>query len=742
MGTFSIESLITDLALILSLGAISTIIFKKLKQPVVLGYIVAGFLASPHFALLPSVVGEENIEFWAQIGIIVLLFSLGLEFSFKKLMNVGGSAVVTALIIVIGMTGVGFVTGKILDFSTINCLFLGGMLSMSSTTIIIKAFTDLNMRARRFVPGVFAVLIVEDLFAVVMMVILSSVAINNSVAGGEMLWSIVKLVFFLVIWFTVGVFVIPSIFNRIRRIMSDELMLVISMGLCFLMAVFSVNSGFSMALGAFLMGSILAGTSEAEHIEHVITPVKDLFGAVFFISVGMMVNPQIIAEYWQTIALLSIVVVVGMILFGTFGMLATGKSLKIAMESGFSLTQIGEFAFIIASLGMTLNVLEPTLYPIVVAVSVITTFFTPFFIKSAIPCYNFVEKHLPKRLSVLLEGYQKNADESDNGASRNMWAKVVKRYLLRLILYSVVVVAIIIVSKTYFIPYVQDVINSPWGTNLGVLITFFVMLPFLIAIISPVIKKAEHDELMSNGGAVSYVPAVVMFIMSVIVVIFFMTMLMHGLYSGEAAVLTALGLMIGIIILFAPIARKNLNNIEKHFMENMNQRENRRTGKGNRLVSDLHLAFMTVGTGCPFVGERLRNADIRRNYGMNVVSIQRGTVRHMVPSSEMRIFPGDILGVIGDDEQIQNILPVVEANAEPVSVAYDDVRFTHFALSENSVIVGKSLIEARLREDYSSLLVSVQRGADNFITPTPELIFAAGDIIWIVGDVNRLNELK
>ena len=381
--TLNIESLISDLALILVLGAIATILFKKLKQPVVLGYIVAGFIASPQFSLFPSVAGEANIEFWAQIGIIVLLFSLGLEFSFKKLLNVGGSAMVTALIIVIGMMGVGYIVGNLLGFHAIDSIFLGGMLSMSSTTIIIKALTDLNMRQRRFVPLVFAVLIVEDLFAVVMMVILSSIAINKTVESGEMVRSIIKLSFFLVMWFTVGVFIIPSVFKRFRRIISDELMLVISMGLCFLMAIFSVKSGFSMALGAFVMGSILAGTSEAERIERIIMPVKDLFGAVFFISVGMMVDPQVIVQHAGTITILSVVVIIGMILFGSFGMLATGQPLKIAMESGFCLTQIGEFSFIIATLGMTLGVLEPNIYPIIVAVSVITTFFTPFFIKSA-----------------------------------------------------------------------------------------------------------------------------------------------------------------------------------------------------------------------------------------------------------------------------------------------------------------------------------------------------------------------
>ena len=428
--TFNVEGLIRDLAFILILGAVTTLVFKWLKQPVVLGYIVAGFLASPHFEYLPSVSTEDNIEFWAQIGIVVLLFSLGLEFSFKKLVNAGGSAVVTALFIVCGMMGAGFAVGHVLGFSHINSLFLGGMLSMSSTTIIIKAFTDLNLRHRKFASLVFAVLIVEDLFAVLMMVILSSIAINNSVEGGEMLYSVSKLAFFLIIWFVVGVFVLPSLLNSQRRFLNSETLLIVSMGLCLGMAVFSVACGFSLALGAFVMGSILAGTSFAERIEKVTLPVKDLFGSVFFLSVGMMVNPHIIVEYWGPILFLSAVVIVGMIFFGTTGMLLTGQSLRVAIESGFSLTQIGEFAFIIASLGMSLGVLDPQIYPIVVAVSVVTTFTTPYFIRMAGPACDFVEAHLPKRLHFLIDRYTEDATTSAS-ATKQLWMSLFKRYLWR-----------------------------------------------------------------------------------------------------------------------------------------------------------------------------------------------------------------------------------------------------------------------------------------------------------------------
>ncbi len=742
MDAIQIESLITDLALILGLGAIATVIFKMLKQPVVLGYIVAGFIASPHFSFFPTVTQESNIEFWAQIGIIVLLFSLGLEFSFKKLLHVGGSALVTCFIIVTGMMGLGFVMGKLLNFSAINSIFLGGMLSMSSTTIIIKALSDLNMRQHRFVPLVLAVLIVEDLFAVVMMVILSSIAINNSVEGGEMLKSILQLSFFLIMWFTVGVFLIPSIFNRFRQFISDELMLVIAMGLCFIMAIFSVKSGFSMALGAFVMGSILAGTSEAERIERIITPVKDLFGAVFFISVGMMVDPAIIWQYAGTITTLSVVVIVGMIMFGTFGMLATGQPLKTAMQSGFCLTQIGEFSFIIATTGMSLGVLDKSIYPIIVAVSVITTFFTPFFIKSAQPSYNWVARHLPENWNRLLEGYSKNAVESESSETRALWKSVISRYLLRLVLYSVVMIALIFVMRSYLVPFLRSLIPGSWWRMASAVACFTIIAPFLYAIALPSIKRSELNKLIELSGKVSYVPFVVMTIVSLLLAMSFIMSILYGLYSSHTAVLSAIVLVAVIAFAFSPIMRRRVNHIEERFMHNVNERENRRTGKGNQLVSDLHLAYMHVGYGCPFVGKQLKHANLRSRYGVNLVNIQRGSVLYPVPTGEMHIFPGDTLGVIGNDEQIQQMLPLVEAKGEDHHAPQQPTaQFMHFALSQTSPLVGNTLVEARLREDYHSLLVAVQRGGD-YITPTPQHVFSPGDILWIVGDPATLSPLK
>ena len=740
MESLSIDSLISDLAFILILGAVVTILFKWIKQPVVLGYIVAGFLASPNFEPLPSVANEENIEFWAQIGIVVLLFTLGLEFSFKKLVNTGSSAIVTALIIVLGMMATGFIIGQVLGFTTINSLFLGGMLSMSSTTIIIKALTDLGLNQKKFATMVFAVLVVEDIFAVVMMVILSSIAVNNNVNGGEMLLSISKLVFFLVIWFLVGVAVLPSLLNRARRFLNSESLLIVSMGLCLGMAVFSVACGFSLALGAFVMGSILAGTSYAERIERVTMPIKDLFGAVFFISVGMMVQPSVIEQYWPSILLLSAVVIIGMITFGTFGMLATGQTLRIAIESGFSLTQIGEFAFIIASLGMSLGVLDPTIYPIVVAVSVITTFTTPYFIKMSGPFYNFVERHLPEKFRFLIDRYNQNATEAANKNSQ--WKTLIHQNIRRMLIYSIVLIAITLVSLKFFIPWLQTILPE-YYRGVGAVVTLFVMAPFLLALSLPARASREQRQQRELDNNQYLEPRVVLLIFRVIIVIGF---IVHIL---SAVINMTVGFSVGVaiaLLVFMFKSRKliaSMHGMERRFMSNLNERDLRRTGQNNSIVSDLHLAYIHVGNDSPLIGQRLGDSQIRANYGVNVSSITRGNNFIPVPTSKDRLFPGDVVGIIGTDTQIEQLLPVLEGSNEveetPKANA-SDYTITNIELSERSPLIGKSIAQADVRGKYSTLILAVERDGQ-FIADLASAHFCKGDKIYLFAPKSALKTL-
>ena len=737
----NVESLILDLAFILLLGAVVTVLFKWIKQPVVLGYIVAGFLASPQFTYLPSVASDANIHFWAEIGIVVLLFSLGLEFSFKKLVNSGGSAVVTALIIVVGMMVAGYVVGYAMGFSSINCLFLGGMLSMSSTTIIIKAFTDLGLRQKKFASQVLAVLIVEDLFAVVMMVILSSIAAGNSVEGIELVYSVAKLVFFLVIWFLVGTYVLPSAFKSVSRFLNSETLLIVSMGLCLGMAVFSVYCGFSLALGAFVMGSILAGTSYAERIEHVVTPVKDLFGAVFFISVGMMVNPAVIANYWPSILLLSAVVIVGMIVFGTFGMLVTGQTLRVAIRSGFSLTQIGEFAFIIATLGMSLGVLDASLYPIIVAVSVLTTFTTPMFIKMSLPVCEFVERHLPGRLRFLIDRYQKNVSQ-EQASTALSWFELIKKSLARTMLYAIVLVAITIVARQYLLGWLDRVI-SDWSHALTLTITLAAMAPFLMALVSPLARVLSALKKGDKQAGVKLTTAgIVMAIFSFIIALFFASATIIWLYSMTAALSVGLSAVLLIVMIFSSRVRRRMAGIETRFLDNLNERELSRRGTNNTIVHDLHLAYMTLGSGSEFLGQRLCETKLRDRYGVNVVSLQRSSGELFpMPPANIRLFPGDVLGVIGVDEQLESLLPAVEASNAEANPASSDYTLFSVRLDANSPLVGKTPRTSRLRNNYDAVVLAVERG-EEFFDQNPDLQFNADDILWLYGDRHRLQSLK
>ena len=734
------NGLIADLALILLLGAVVTLLFKKLKQPVVLGYILAGFLASPNFTYLPTISNMENIEFWADLGIVVLMFTLGLEFSFRKLMNAGSSAIITALIIITGMTFAGFGVGKILHLNSINCIFLGGMISMSSTTIILKTLTDLGMRHKKFASLVLAVLIIEDLFAVLMLVLLSSIAVGN-VEGKELLFSIGKLVFFLIIWFLVGVYVLPSFLSKVKSFLNDETMLVVAMGLCFSMAVFSVICGFSLELGAFVMGSILAGTMAAERMEKVVKPVKDLFGAVFFISVGMMVDPSVLVDYWWEILILAVVVIVGMIFFGTIGMLVTGQTLRVAVESGFTLTQVGEFSFIIASLGMSLGVLQHSIYPIIVAVSVITIFTTPYFVKLSQPAYRFIESKLPENLSFLIDRYSKQV--VDTNSTKQLWKDILSRYLSRMLIFSVILIAIILVSRQFLFPLLERYMND-WGRFLSTVITLTAMLPFLFALSFSSLKPDEKMKLHASASFYD-VPLVALRIIRYFVALMFIVYLLTLAYDATVAWIAGVICLAVIIIFASQKISARYNTIEKKFIDNLNIRENTRSGVNNKLIDDLHIAYIEVGAYCPFVGDKLKDSGLRNEYGISVASIQRGERTMPLPSIDARIFPGDVLGVIGNDEQIKRLNDDIERDEKAyksLEVFSSDVELRSLTLNSTSPVINIPLGQTDIRKDFYCMIVKVQRGEDIFEQPDADTVLKEGDIVWVVGDPERMELMK
>ena len=733
------NGLIADLAWILLLGALVTLLFKKLKQPVVLGYILAGFLASPKFEYLPSISNLDNITFWADLGIVVLMFSIGLEFSFRKLMKSGSSSVVTALIIITGMTFAGFGVGYILHLNMINRIFLGGMISMSSTTIIMKALGDLGLRQKKFAQLVLAVLIIEDLFAVLMLVLLSSMAMGD-VKGMELLFSIGKLAFFLIIWFVVGMYIFPTFFNKARAYLNDETLLIVAMALCFSMAVFSVACGFSLELGAFVMGSILAGTMAAERMDRVIAPVKNLFGSVFFISVGMMVDPGVLVTYWWQILLLACVVIAGMILFGTLGMLATGQTLRVAIESGFTLTQVGEFSFIIASLGMSLGVLNESLYPIIVAVSVLTIFTTPYFIKMADPAATWVEKHLPGSLTFLIERYSRQT--YDTNETRRLWRAVLGRYAWRIVLYSVILLAEIMVSRMFLFPFAERLLPKA-GHLVATVLTVIAMLPFLVALCFSSTHPTEKMKLHQTAAFYD-VPLLAMRIIRYLVTLFFIVYFITVTYSSLVGWLVGVACFALILVFASSRLLKRYSKMESKFISNLNMRENMRMGVGNDLVDDMHQAFIEIDNNCPFVGDKLKDSGLRSDYGVSVSSISRGDDYMPLPSPEARIFPGDVLGVIGNDEQLRKLNEDLDAATKAgimLNIKQNPVDLTSIKLEADSPIAGVPLKDTDILHDYYSMIVKIKRG-DDFIQPLPDVSLQPGDVVWVVGDPEFADRMK
>lgn len=736
----SSNGLIGDLALILLLGAIVTLLFKKLRQPVVLGYILAGFLASPKFTYLPSISNLENIDVWAELGIVILMFTLGLEFSFKKLINSGTSAILTAFIIITGMTFAGFGVGRLLDFDFTNSIFLGGMLSMSSTTIILKSFTDLGIKQKKFASLVLSVLIIEDLFAVLMLVILSSLAVGE-VQGTELAFSIGKLMFYLILWYVVGVWFIPTFFDKCRGYMNAETLLVVSMGICFGMAVLSTLCGFSLELGSFIAGSIIAGTVMAERIEHVVQPVKDLFGSVFFISVGMMVDPGVIAEYWGIILLLAVVVIVGMIIFGTLGMLLTGQSLKVAMESGFSLTQIGEFSFIIASLGMSLGVLAESLYPIIVAVSVITIFTTPYFIKMAVPAYNMVEKRLPRPLRFLIDRYSQQT--TDTGETGKLWRGILLRYVWRIILFSVLIIGVIMLSRIFLFPLLES-INTEWGHFIATILTLAAMSPFLVMLSFSATKPSERVKLQAAGGY-SDIPLMAMRIIRYLIGINFVIYFISMTYAMKVAIIVGAAFLIFYIVMASSKLHARYARMEKKFLGNLNEREDTRTGRNNVVTGDLHLAYIEVDAATPFVGDRIVDSGLRRDYGVSISSIQRGLQSLPLPDKDTRILPGDVLGIIGTDDQIQHFNADIERYkkaAQELPVSNTRTELQSVVLTDRSPLIGKKLAQGDIRRKYHAMLLRVISHNGEEEQLKPDMVFSPGDTLWLVGDPEFIPKLK
>ncbi len=740
--------LIADLALILICAGVMTLIFKKLKQPLVLGYIVAGFIASPHFSLTPSVMDTASIHVWSDIGVIFLLFALGLEFSFKKIVKVGGPAIITALTIIFGMLFLGFMVGSAFGWGKMDALFLGGMICMSSTTIIYKAFEDLGLSKKKFAGLVMSVLILEDILAVVLMVVLSTVAVSSNFEGGELVRSILKLVFFLVLWLVVGIYLIPLILKKTRSLMNDETLLVASLGLCFMMVVIAAKTGFSAAFGAFIMGSILAETLEAEHIERLVKPVKDLFGAIFFVSVGMMVDPAMIGQYWLPILIITLTVIIGQATFATIGVLLSGQPLKTAVQSGFSLTQIGEFSFIIASLGVALGVTSNFLYPIVVAVSVITIFLTPYMIRLADPAYDLLYNHLPERARTFLDNYAQSADPRSSKDSP--WRKYLGAIVKMVIIYGILCIAICAIGFSTLLPLAEKWIPGIWSHIVTAAVILIALAPFLRAIMIKKNKSEEFQTLWESDRA-NRAPLIASIVIRFLIAAGFVFYVLARLF--HISILFIAVLVVGLIVLmvFSRWTRQYSRRIEQTFLSNLNSRDRQAELLGEKkpeyasrlLDKDLHLADFDVPAEVDWAGKELRELNFGQRYGVHVVSILRGARRINIPKATTRLFPQDRIQVIGTDKELEAFGAALIKHKEDSPETWSDSEMVlrRLSLAEGSPFVGKNLHDSGIRNQYHCLVAGIEKPDGNLHIPDATMPLEAGDVLWLVGEHDDLETL-
>lgn len=721
-------------------AAFVTFVFKRLKQPTVLGYIIAGLLVGPHFSFFPSVTDSKNIEVWAEIGVIFLLFTLGLEFSFKKLMKVGGAASVTAIIEVVVMLLLGYVTGTALGWPLMDSIFLGGVLSISSTTIIIRAFDELGLKGNKFVSLVFGILVVEDLVAIVLLVLLSTLAVSRQFVGIDMLFSIVKLAFFLILWVVSGIFFLPSLLRKARNFMNDEILLITSVALCILMVILATRVGFSPALGAFIMGSILAETTLGGKIEHLTKSVKELFGAVFFVSVGMLIDPKMLVVYIWPILLIILITIIGKVASTTIGALLSGQPLKPSVQAGMSLAQIGEFSFIIATLGVTLKVTSAFLYPIAVAVSAITTFTTPYMIKYAVPFYEWLNSRLPQNLTRAIDRYSTGTEHIKVSSD---WKLVIRSYLMQIVIYTVIILSIVVLVPPYIVAAGSNTTDS-FINIFTVIVILLAISPFLWAL---AIRKIQPEATSRLQQDIRYKGALVLLKgLRYLIALMLLEYLVNSLLSFYVAI-AILGLVILLIVINYKKLQLIYESIESRFIVNFRDKEETESKENGTLLApwDAHITNFTLTADFTGIGKTLMELRFRETLGINIVMIKRGGHTMSVPDRNEHVYPGDVLYIIGTDDQVEAFKKYLEHNSKQLisgSGIERDISLHHVEVTEESELAGKTIKESAIRERTKGLIVGIERGGERMLNPESSVILQPHDLLWIVGNKKRILLLR
>ncbi len=737
-----LPDLIRDLGVILVTAAVVTLLFKKLKQPVVLGYLIAGFFLGPHFPYFVTVKDVHSVQIWAEIGVIFLLFGLGLEFSFKKLSRVGKSAGITAFTEAPFMFLLGFLTGKIFGWNNFDCLYVAGALCISSTTIIVRTFEELSLKGKKFVSLVLGVLVFEDLIAILLLVLFTTGAATNTFSSSALFASILKLAFFLTLWFLIGIYLIPWAFSKIRNLLTTETTIVISLGLCLLMVIIVSSVGFSAPLGAFIMGSILAETKEGKNIEHLLNPIKDLFSAVFFVSVGMMIDPHSIAEHISTILLISLIFMCGKVFSISIGAILSGQSLKTSLFTGMSLAQIGEFSFIIATLGMTLKMTSDFLYPVIVAVSALTSFTTPYFVRFSPTLYQWINRHLPRGMQNRLNDYQiAMNNKSEIGLFGLLW----KAYGMRILLNLTLVVAIVRLTEKYLmtslLKFLPDLELLP---GIGAIMAIVLSAPFLWAII-----YGSHSQAsIQTSQHASKLNSLLVGVTTLRIILGILLIL--GIISHFSTIKGSFFIALLFIAFFMVVFRKSIapfyHSIENRFIYNLNakERDELKLLKIKPVLApwDAVMSEFIVSPHSSIIGMTLKQSALKEKLGVTIALIERGERQIMAPGRDEILMSHDHLDLIGTDAELEEAKIIIEATnyQSPEHETFSDFGLDNIMLSETSRYIHKSIRECGLREDIDGLIVGVERDQKRFLNPDSAMVLRPGDLLWVVADTKKLKQ--
>jgi len=735
-----IPSIFNDLALILIVAVVTTLIFKWLKQPVVLGYIVAGIITGPHILDFITVDSTDNIKLWGEFGVVFLLFALGLEFNLKKLHKVGGTGAITVLSELVIMFSAGFLAGYFMGWKTMDSIFLGSMITISSTTIVIKAFDELGFRKHKFSNVVFGVLIVEDVVAVLQLVVLSTIVIGAGFSGEQLMSTFSTLLMFIVFFFILGIYIIPGFLKMTRKIISEENLLLIATGLCFGMVVLTDKFGYSSALGAFLMGVILAETLESEKIHHLISPLKHLFVAVFFVSVGMLVNFSVIASNIFPILIITMLVLFVKTFSATLGVFISGQSLKTAIQSGLSLGQIGEFSFIIATLGLNAGVIDAMLYPIIVSVSVITTFITPYSTKIAEPLYESIYKILPLRWKNAVERQPK--EHKPQSLYKIYITKSIVKYIFSTLIYVTLLSFIIFLSIYVLEPFIERFMSLYWSQIISFSVALLAMFPVLWVLIAEKLSFRDSFRKIWRKNTIDKIILVSLILLRILIITFFIAFLVIYYFHFKIGIVT---MVVVILTLFIILSQKQINNyfkIEERFFQNMNQKPSiPELSIPEDLSKNLRTETLTVSDCSEVVGKTLAELNCCEQYGVNVISIIHGLSRFDLPSGEDHLFPHDKLVVIGEEEQLSAFKDIIEKE-DDFPLKQTKMNLYHVSLSPHSSLIGKTKEEIGFRKKYNCILICISRKQKYLMNPSGSTVLEEDDMLWLIGEKEVILNLE